>query len=115
MPGPFLSHAARPDWRFDLLKEQLTVGRDSKADLQIDEQFPDWDTVSNYHARLERRGARWVVLDGWTDGQPSTNGILVNRKRTRENYLEDNFTVGFGNVEFQFHLPPSETTQGVNS
>lgn len=89
---------------FPLIGNLVTVGRESKAAIRIDTTFSKWETVSLQHACLLKRGERWSVRDGYSGNAPSDYGIYVNRKRTRVNYLNDNWSVGFGHVEFHFHI-----------
>ena len=53
---------------FPLEGDALEVGRDEEAAIRVDEPL-----VSRRHARLERRGEAWVVLD-----LDSTNFTRVN-------------------------------------
>ena len=83
--------------------EMILVGREAKATICIDKSFVGWETVSPCHARLMPRKGRWLIRDGYADDDPSENGIYVNGKRTRVNYLADHWTIGFGQVEFRFY------------
>jgi hypothetical protein len=91
--------------RIYLKRDALTLGRASDCDLRIAENLPGADTVSHQHARFVKRDARWVVVDGIADDQPSTNGIYVNGKRTLENYLDEGDEIAFGELKFRFHIP----------
>ena len=93
--------------RIYLKHDALTLGRASDCDLRIAENLPGADTVSHQHARFVKHDARWVVVDGVADDQPSTNGIYVNGKRTLENYLSAGDEIAFGELEFRFHIPPT--------
>jgi pSer/pThr/pTyr-binding forkhead associated (FHA) protein len=85
----------------------MTLGRAPDCDLRIPEDAQGADTVSRYHARFEKRGERWAVIDGVEEGKLSTNGIYVNGKRTLENYLTDNDEIACGEVKFRFHAQPT--------
>jgi pSer/pThr/pTyr-binding forkhead associated (FHA) protein len=64
----------RPDGRevvFPLDGEALEVGRDEDVAIRVDEPL-----VSRRHARIERRGETWVVVD-----LGSTNFTRVNGER----------------------------------
>lgn len=89
---------------FPLKDEVILVGREPKATICIDTSFAGWTTVSLCHARLMLRRGRWLVRDGYADDAPSEHGIYVNDKRTRVNYLAEDWTIAFGQVEFRFYL-----------
>jgi len=82
-----------------LTQPVITIGRDSDNDLVIDEHFVGWRTVSRHHARVERDGESFVLVD-----MDSENGVYVNGRRTRENILHDGCHVSFGRVRFVFRL-----------
>jgi pSer/pThr/pTyr-binding forkhead associated (FHA) protein len=65
--------------------------------LRIDEKFPNWQTVSRYHARIYRDPStgRPVIEDN-----NSQNGVYVQGRRTARNLLKDGWTVTIGGVEF---------------
>ena len=119
--GPYLESVTLPSVQFNLTKDVVTVGRAKDCDVQITEKLQGAETVSRHHARLEKRKDRWLVIDGDLNGKPSTNGVFVKdsptrdkSSRTRENYLEDGYEIGFGQVVFRFHLQrtPPNTAQG---
>lgn len=56
----------------------LTVGREDDADIQIAEPL-----VSRLHARLERRGAQWFVIDLGSTNLTRVNGTIVREKELR--------------------------------
>jgi pSer/pThr/pTyr-binding forkhead associated (FHA) protein len=82
--------------------ERLTVGRFSDNDLVI-----DWDgEVSRAHARLERAGGGWTLVD---DGL-SRNGSFVNGERVQgRRRLQDGDTLRFGDSSLLFRSPGPET------
>jgi len=85
----------RPDGSevdFPLAAEVLTVGRDELADIRVDEPL-----VSRNHARLEKRGAGYVVLD-----LGSTNMTRVNGEVVSERALQDGDEVRFGRARCRF-------------
>jgi len=100
------AHPAGRRWRFEIRKDSVTVGRDPENDLVISAEFSGWETVSRKHARLYRRGGRWVVED-----LASRNGIYVNGRRTGRNLLRDGWRLGIGGVEFIFHSGTGEVPQ----
>jgi pSer/pThr/pTyr-binding forkhead associated (FHA) protein len=75
-----------------------TVGRQQSADLVL-----DWDhQVSRLHARLERVGEDWEIVD---DGL-SSNGTFVNEKRLNGRCrLKDGDTLRFGSTTVTFNSP----------
>jgi pSer/pThr/pTyr-binding forkhead associated (FHA) protein len=76
------SEAARPRlvWEradgsrqtFPLVTSPMTVGRDETADICVDEAL-----VSRAHARIERRGDRYVVVDLGSTNLTRVNGDVV--------------------------------------
>jgi hypothetical protein len=98
--------------KFYLTRDAQTLGRASDCQIKIAANLPGADTVSYHHARLLKRDARWVVLDGGNDEMPSLNGVLVNGKRTIENYLNEGDVITFGEIKFRMHIPaPPSTAQ----
>ena len=77
---------------FPLAAEILTVGRDERADIRVDEPL-----VSRNHARLERRGGGYVLLD-----LGSTNMTRVNGEVVSERALRDGDEVRFGRARCRF-------------
>lgn len=68
------------------------VGREEPADIQVSEPL-----VSRSHARLERRGEAWVLLD-----LGSTNFTRVNGNRIGEAELQDGDEVRLGRARCVF-------------
>jgi pSer/pThr/pTyr-binding forkhead associated (FHA) protein len=89
----------RPDGRkveFVLDGEALEVGRDEDVAIRVDEPL-----VSRRHARIERRGRSWVVVD-----LDSTNFTRVNDERiVRERELADGDAIQFGRARCVFRAP----------
>ncbi len=78
---------------FPLEGDALEVGRDEDAAVRIDEPL-----VSRRHARIERRGEAWVVVD-----LGSTNFTRVNGSRVlRECELADGDRLSFGRAACVF-------------
>lgn len=100
LDAPCLVYGARI---FPFIGALIFVGRDPHATICIDPSFEGWETMSPCHARLMPRNGRWLIRDGYTDDAPSENGIYVNGKRTRVNYLVDHWMIAFGQVEFRFY------------
>jgi pSer/pThr/pTyr-binding forkhead associated (FHA) protein len=61
---------------FPLDGEALEVGRDADVAIRVDEPL-----VSRRHARLERRGEAWVVVDLGSTNFTRVNGERVLRER----------------------------------
>jgi len=85
---------------FVLEGECYVVGRDSACDVVVDEPL-----VSRLHARLERRGTRWFVVD-----QGSTNFTRVNGVVVSEWPLAPGDEVRFARARCVFHA--AETQSG---
>jgi peptidoglycan glycosyltransferase len=75
----------------------MTVGREGDANLCIDEPL-----VSRLHARIERRGERFFVLD-----LGSTNLTRVNGEVVAERELRDGDEVHFARARCLFRAPGS--------
>jgi pSer/pThr/pTyr-binding forkhead associated (FHA) protein len=92
----------RPDGEkvsFPLTASPLLVGRDEEADIRVDEPL-----VSRSHARIERRGDAFVVLD-----LGSTNLTRVNGEVVSERTLRDGDEVRFGRAQCRFVSRPDAT------
>jgi len=89
--------------RFVLLAEGLTAGRGSENAIVLEN-----DSVSRRHARFEKRGRNWYVVD-----LESTNGTYVNDEQVKELQLRRGDQVKVGDtivkylsgsdVEAQYH------------
>jgi len=78
---------------FALEGETHEVGRDEDVAIRVDEPL-----VSRRHARVERRGEGWVVVD-----LGSTNFTRVNGQRVRrERELEHGDELRFGRATLKF-------------
>jgi pSer/pThr/pTyr-binding forkhead associated (FHA) protein len=89
----------RPDGHeveFALAAGVLLVGRDEDADIRVDEPL-----VSRAHARIERRGGAFFVLD-----LGSTNLTKVNGEAVRERELRDGDELQFARARCRFVSPP---------
>lgn len=78
-----------------------SIGRLSSSDLVL-----DWDTqVSRRHAKLERAGESWTVVD---DGL-SSNGTFVNGERlSGRRPLSDGDALSFGTTTVIYRSPRAE-------
>jgi hypothetical protein len=80
-------------------KDVATVGRATSADVRIE----DDEQVSRLHARLERVGGEWSIVD---DGL-SRNGTYVNGRRvTHRVRLHDRDRITVGRTSLTFCAPP---------
>jgi pSer/pThr/pTyr-binding forkhead associated (FHA) protein len=66
--------------------DAVTIGRDPKCDIVLD--FPE---ISREHARIERRGRRWVVRD-----LGSANGTWLGDRSIERYTLQDHDTIQLG-------------------
>ena len=95
----------RPDGarvEFELTASVMTVGRDETADIRVDEPL-----VSRLHARIERRGETFVVLD-----LGSTNYTRVNGERVSERTLTHGDEVKFARARCQFLVATPDPVAG---
>src|SRR5262245_5983041 len=74
----------------EVSKEQALVGREPTCDVVVAD-----GSVSRKHARIERRGTNWAVVD-----QGSANGTFVDSQRVGEALLRSGQEVRFGTVSF---------------
>ena len=75
---------------FDLLDERLSIGRDSKNDIVIDNSF-----ISGFHAEfLKQPDSAYEVVD-----LKSSNGTFLNGKRVERSRLKGGDRVQFGQLE----------------
>ncbi len=80
---------------FALEGDAFEIGRDGKAAVRIDEPL-----VSRRHARIERRGEVWILLD-----LGSTNFTRLNGQRVRrECELADGDELCFARAKCRFVL-----------
>ncbi|MFO1464583.1 MAG: FHA domain-containing protein [bacterium] len=76
-------------------KQEVVIGRDSNADLIIDE-----NVISRLHAKLERKWGGIVIVD-----LQSKNGTFVNNDRVEEKLLRDGDKVMLGTVKILYRNP----------
>jgi pSer/pThr/pTyr-binding forkhead associated (FHA) protein len=63
---------------YPLDRDVLLIGRDPSADLRIDEPL-----VSRSHARIERRGVAYFVIDLGSTNYTRVNGVAVAERELR--------------------------------
>jgi pSer/pThr/pTyr-binding forkhead associated (FHA) protein len=88
----------RPDGgevEFPLATGVMLIGRDEDADIRVDEPL-----VSRAHARIEKRGRAYFVLD-----LGSTNLTKVNGEPVRERELRDGDELHFARARCRFVAP----------
>jgi hypothetical protein len=78
----------------EITKDAVIVGRDPSCEVVI----PD-GSVSRKHARIERRGDVWAVVD-----QASANGTFLDSQRVADAGLRDGQELRFGAVPFRVEI-----------
>ena len=78
----------------DVLKDQSMVGRDPSCEVVVTD-----GSVSRRHARLERRGPGWWVVD-----QGSANGTYLNSLRIAEQELRHGQELRFGALAYRVEI-----------
>jgi hypothetical protein len=78
----------------DIVKDQSMVGRDPGCEVVVTD-----GSVSRRHARLEKRGSAWWVVD-----QGSANGTYINSLKIGEQVLKDRQELRFGALAFRVDL-----------
>ena len=78
----------------EVAKDQTLVGRDPTCDVVVGD-----GSVSRKHARVERRGASWYVVD-----QGSANGTFLDSQRVAEAQLHSGQEVRFGAVAYKVEI-----------
>jgi pSer/pThr/pTyr-binding forkhead associated (FHA) protein len=79
-------------------QDQVLVGREPTCDIVLTD-----GSVSRKHARLEKRGRIWTVVD-----QGSANGTFVDSQRVTETTLRSGQEVRFGSVTFRVEIEGEE-------
>src|SRR5688572_11119351 len=74
--------------------DQAVVGRDPNSDVIVND-----GSVSRKHARLERRGDGWAVVD-----QSSANGTFLDGHRVTEAALAHGQEIRFGSVAYRLEI-----------
>ncbi|HXK12547.1 MAG TPA: FHA domain-containing protein [Vicinamibacteria bacterium] len=78
----------------EVVKDQSMVGRDPSCEIVVTD-----GSVSRRHARLEKRGGAWWVVD-----QGSANGTYLNSLRVAEQALKHHQELRFGALAFRVDL-----------
>jgi adenylate cyclase len=82
---------------FDLRTESLTIGRIEGNDIVLNHP-----SVSRRHARIERRGSVYWVID-----VKSTNGVKINGNLVTESQIRPGDRISVGSVELEFKALPA--------
>lgn len=92
--------------RLDLTSDPASwdIGRDAQREICIPEA-----SVSNYHARLQFSGGRLKLVD-----QMSSNGTLVNEKRSTVAYLSSGDRIRIGAVEIELQIGPRRSSRVIS-
>src|SRR6185503_6340229 len=80
-------------------QDQVLVGREPTCDVVLTD-----GSVSRKHARIEKRGRLWTVVD-----QGSANGTFVDSQRITETALRSGQELRFGSVAFRVEIEGEET------
>ncbi|HSD29654.1 MAG TPA: FHA domain-containing protein [Vicinamibacteria bacterium] len=78
----------------DVVKDQSMVGREPSCEIVVSD-----GSVSRRHARLEKRGGAWWVVD-----QGSANGTYLNSLKVAEQVIKNNQELRFGALAFRVEL-----------
>ncbi|HET8647959.1 MAG TPA: FHA domain-containing protein, partial [Vicinamibacteria bacterium] len=78
----------------ELDRDQAIVGREPGCDVFVND-----GSVSRRHARLDRRGAAWFVVD-----QGSANGTYLDSQRVSDALLRPGQELRFGAVSFKVEI-----------
>jgi hypothetical protein len=75
----------------EVTDERAVVGRDASCDVVVNDV-----SVSRKHARLERVGSSWAVID-----QRSANGTFLDGQRVSESMLAEGQELRFGAINYR--------------
>jgi hypothetical protein len=78
----------------EVTRDQSLVGRDPSCEVVVTD-----GSVSRRHARLEKRGGAWFVVD-----QGSANGTYINSLKVAEHPLKNGQELRFGALAFRVDL-----------
>jgi len=87
----------------DVSVDSALVGREPTCDVVVSD-----GSVSRKHARLERRGEDWAVVD-----QGSANGTFVDSQRSAETVLRSGQELRFGAIPFTVEITGAEDDTGA--
>ncbi len=78
----------------EITQDQALLGRDPSCDFILND-----GSVSRRHARVEKRGTGWAVVD-----QGSANGTFLDSHRVSDAALRDGQEVRFGSVTYRVEI-----------
>jgi hypothetical protein len=84
-------------------QDQVLIGREPTCDVVLQD-----GSVSRKHARLEKRGRIWSVVD-----QGSANGTFVDSQRVTETTLRTGQELRFGSVPFKIEIEGEEAAEAT--
>jgi len=87
----------------DVSNDSALVGREPTCDVVVSD-----GSVSRKHARLERRGEEWAVVD-----QGSANGTFVDSQRVVESALRSGQELRFGAIPFTVEIAGADDDAGA--
>jgi len=87
----------------DITLDAAMVGRDPTCDVVVAD-----GSVSRRHARLERRGETWSIVD-----QGSANGTFLDSQRISESALRNGQELRFGAVPYRVEITGAEDDTGA--
>jgi pSer/pThr/pTyr-binding forkhead associated (FHA) protein len=87
----------------EISQDQVLVGRETTCDVVLND-----GSVSRKHARLEKRGRNWMVVD-----QGSANGTFVDSQRVAETTLRSGQELRFGAVSFKVEIEDDEAIEAT--
>jgi hypothetical protein len=87
----------------DVTKDSVLVGRDPTCDIVVAD-----GSVSRRHARIERRGETWAVVD-----QGSANGTFLDSQRISESALRNGQELRFGAVPYRVEITGAQDDTGA--
>jgi adenylate cyclase len=88
---------ATREWPLE--QSPVTLGRDTKNHIVVDDENL---SVSRFHARLERRGAQWRIVDTNSRNRVRVNGELIDPGDSGARTLGDGDTLVLGSCELRF-------------
>jgi predicted component of type VI protein secretion system len=87
----------------EVSNDSTLVGRDSTCDMVVSD-----GSISRKHARLERRGDTWTVVD-----QGSANGTFVDSQRIIESAIADGQELRFGAIAYRVEITGGDDDIGA--
>src|SRR4030042_1614726 len=88
----FAVHTPGKTWDVSMTGDALSIGRHPQSDIVLDQPM-----VSRNHARIEKRGEKFIIRD-----LGSSNGTFVGGKRMEEHALQDCDAILIGNARLVF-------------